>query len=161
MEGGRRRKIMVALEDNDMGIYALDWALNYLIPPASDSTEPDHFVILYVQPPGLSNTPLVNEEEIFQGQALSTMEKSRRCIEHVNDTCKKHNITYEMKVMVGEANMVICEAAKTLCVDLLVVGNHEYGGLKRIFSSSKTTGGYCVQHAKCPVVVVKRRQRTL
>ena len=61
MEGGRRRKIMVALEDNDMGIYALDWALNYLIPPASDSTEPDHFVILYVQPPGLSNTPLVNE----------------------------------------------------------------------------------------------------
>lgn len=40
-------------------------------------------------------------------------------------------ITYEMKVMVGEANMVICEAAKTLCVDLLVVGNHEYGGLKR------------------------------
>lgn len=63
--GGRRRKIMVSLEDSDKGIYALDWALNYLIPPASDSTQPDHFVILYVLPPVFLNTTLVNEGSLL------------------------------------------------------------------------------------------------
>lgn len=71
--GGRRRKIMVSLEDSDKGIYALDWALNYLIPPASDSTQPDHFVILYVLPPVFLNTPLVNEGSQSSSSSFSLL----------------------------------------------------------------------------------------
>ncbi|XP_058079745.1 uncharacterized protein LOC131227931 [Magnolia sinica] len=117
MEEGRARKIMVVLEDSENGIYVLKWALNYLVPPPSDlAIGPDHFMILYLSPQALSKT--MNIKEAYFD-----------CVKRI---CENHNVTYEMKAMVGEAKLVICEAAKKLEVDLLVIGNHDYGRLKSI-----------------------------
>lgn len=43
------------------------------------------------------------------------------------------------------------ESEKT---DVLIVGNRGMGALKRAFLGS--VSDYCVQHASCPVIVVKR-----
>uniref|UniRef100_A0A2P2NSF4 UspA domain-containing protein n=1 Tax=Rhizophora mucronata TaxID=61149 RepID=A0A2P2NSF4_RHIMU len=41
-----------------------------------------------------------------------------------------------------------------LCVDLLVMGSHGYGPIRRTFLGS--VSNHCAQHVKCPVLIVKR-----
>ncbi|KAG9450124.1 hypothetical protein H6P81_010089 [Aristolochia fimbriata] len=143
MEVERRRKIVVALEGNKKGIYALQWVLTSLIPPLTDSFTSNHFVILSVSP-----------QENWNGNQSPPWDEE--ALEMVKETCEKHNISYEMILLAGEAKVIICEAARKLAADLLVVGNHDYGGTRRLFCSG-SVGDYCVRNAKCPVVVVKSR----
>ncbi|XP_068641040.1 universal stress protein A-like protein [Aristolochia californica] len=153
MEVERRRKIVVALEANQKGIHALQWVLNSLIPPLTDSFTSNHFVILRVSPQSSSDA---SEMAKVNGKTSQSDSWNEEALELVKETCEKQNITYEMIPLGGEAKVVICEAAKKLAADLLVVGNHDYGSTRRLFSSGNV-GDYCARNAKCPVVVVKGR----
>ncbi|ERN00049.1 hypothetical protein AMTR_s00105p00074810 [Amborella trichopoda] len=130
--GGARRQIMVALEPSEESTYALEWALEYLV----ISPDSDHLILLYVAPESLHNTMITGKEVSFSSHVLSVLEKNKkqtahRVIELAKTMCEKYNVTYETKVMVGEAKFVICDAAKKLNVDLLVVGGHDFGAIKR------------------------------
>ncbi|KAJ4961195.1 hypothetical protein NE237_021105 [Protea cynaroides] len=165
MEGERRRKIMVALEYDEESIHALEWVMTYIIIPATiDSVVSDHLVILFVAPKAPWTETIIGKDSSITSLSLSDGYEHKRIqmalgvVERVRNMCEKHNISYEMKTMVGEAKAVICKAANTLGVDLLTVGNHDYGEGKscRLFSTS-SVADYCLQYAKCPVMVVKRR----
>ncbi|XP_043699113.1 universal stress protein PHOS32-like isoform X2 [Telopea speciosissima] len=170
MEGERRRKIMVAMEYNEESIYALEWAMTYIIIPATslDSEVFDHLVILFIVPKAPWTATIIGKESLVTSQSLSDddhenkqIQMARGVAERVRNMCEKHNISYEMKTIAGEeAKAQICKAANTLGVDLLAVGDHQYGGCKRLFSTGSVVD-YCLQHAKCPVMVVKRRHYCL
>jgi nucleotide-binding universal stress UspA family protein len=53
---------------------------------------------------------------------------------------------------VGTAWSSICEAAKDLQVDLIVVGSHGYTGIDRLLG---TTAAKVVNHAECSVLVAR------
>ena len=55
----------------------------------------------------------------------------------------------------GEPGMAICDAAKHLGADVIVVGNTGAGLFSRMLTGSVST--YIVHHAECPVLVVRQR----
>ncbi|EMS45264.1 Universal stress protein A-like protein [Triticum urartu] len=57
-------------------------------------------------------------------------------------------------VMEGEARYVLCDAVDKHHADLLVVGSHGYGAIKRAFLGS--VSDYCAHHAHCSVMIVKQ-----
>uniref|UniRef100_J3M685 UspA domain-containing protein n=2 Tax=Oryza brachyantha TaxID=4533 RepID=J3M685_ORYBR len=64
------------------------------------------------------------------------------------------NVKVETRVEKGDPREVICGAAEKAGADMLVMGSHGYGFLQRTLLGS--VSNHCVQHCKCPVVVVKR-----
>lgn len=63
------------------------------------------------------------------------------------------HLEVEAEVLDGHAaeRLIVCSEA----ADLLVVGSRGHGGFVGVLLGSVTT--YCVNHAKCPVVVVRSR----
>lgn len=58
----------------------------------------------------------------------------------------------------GDPRDVICEMAEKLAADVLVMGSHGYGLIKRAFLGS--VSNYCAQNVKCPVLIVKKPKPT-
>ncbi|GJS44504.1 universal stress protein A-like protein [Tanacetum coccineum] len=69
-------------------------------------------------------------------------------------TCTEYGITAEGIAEIGDPKVAICNAVEKLNVQLLIVGSHGRGALTRAFIGS--VSNYCVNHAKCPVLVVKK-----
>ncbi|CAI9103511.1 OLC1v1002007C2 [Oldenlandia corymbosa var. corymbosa] len=63
-------------------------------------------------------------------------------------------IKVETKVVNGDPRDVICQVAERLNVDLVVMGSHGYGLIKRAFLGS--VSNHCAQNLKCPVLIVKK-----
>jgi nucleotide-binding universal stress UspA family protein len=61
--------------------------------------------------------------------------------------------TVETSVEPGEAGPVLCEQAKTLNADVVVVGSRGRGAIRRMLLGSVST--YVVHNAPCPVLVVR------
>ena len=59
------------------------------------------------------------------------------------------------RIEVGDVARTICEVARKLGVDAIVVGSHVQGGLGRLFLGSVSE--HVVRHAPCPVLVVRER----
>ena len=60
----------------------------------------------------------------------------------------------EQHVERGEPGAVLCERADALGADVVVVGSRGRGAIRRALLGSVST--YVVQHAPCPVLVVRR-----
>jgi len=58
-------------------------------------------------------------------------------------------------VGVGAPWQAICDAARTLRADLVVIGSHGYSGIDRLLG---TTAAKVVNHAPCSVLVVREPQ---
>lgn len=56
------------------------------------------------------------------------------------------------EVKVGTPWSAICETAREVGADLIVIGSHGYGGLDRLLG---TTAAKVVNHAECSVLVVR------
>uniref|UniRef100_A0A453AQ76 UspA domain-containing protein n=1 Tax=Aegilops tauschii subsp. strangulata TaxID=200361 RepID=A0A453AQ76_AEGTS len=59
-----------------------------------------------------------------------------------------------VEVIDGEPRFVLCNAVEKHHADLLVVGSHGYGAIKRAFLGS--VSDYCAHHAHCSVMIVKQ-----
>ncbi|XP_019451993.1 PREDICTED: universal stress protein A-like protein [Lupinus angustifolius] len=82
-----------------------------------------------------------------------SQEVADRVLETATRLC--NNIpNVEMKVGQGDPRDVICEMTQKLGADMLVMGSHGYGTIKRAFLGS--VSNYCAQNAKCPVLIVKK-----
>jgi nucleotide-binding universal stress UspA family protein len=58
----------------------------------------------------------------------------------------------ERRVVVGVPWEAVCETARHLEADLIVIGSHGYGGFDRLLG---TTAAKVVNHARCSVLVVR------
>ena len=73
-----------------------------------------------------------------------------------SDLAKAFGIKISAAVREGKPHEEICETARTLDADLIVLTTHGYTGLKHVWLGS--TAERVVRHASCPVLVVRTVQ---
>ncbi|KAJ1425513.1 UspA [Sesbania bispinosa] len=149
-----RRRIMVAIDEGEESLYALSWCLKNLL--FQDSK--DSLILLYVKPPRAVYSAFDGTGYLFSSDITATMERySQQVADSVLEKAKRlcNNIeNVETKVENGDPRDVICQMVQRLGVDILVMGSHGYGVIKRAFLGS--VSNYCAQNVKCPVLIVKK-----
>ncbi|EPS60361.1 hypothetical protein M569_14441 [Genlisea aurea] len=158
MTNGKR--VIVAVDESEESMFALSWCLTDFL--AGNLHPYATLILLYVKPPPPAYSSIDVAGQLFSGDVLATMEKHGRDLTEsvMNRAAEVHRISenncvkVEKKVGSGVAEDVICNAVDELQADVLVMGTHDYGFLKRAILGS--VSDYCAKHANCPVVVVKR-----
>ncbi|XP_022898126.1 universal stress protein A-like protein [Olea europaea var. sylvestris] len=150
------RKILVAVDEGDESMYALKWCLNNVI---SENFK-DTLILCYVKKPRAVYTSMDGKGYLFSPDVMASMEKysndvAQSVIDKAKRACKHLNdVKVEIAVELGDPRDMICEVAEKLNVDMLVMGSHGYGLIKRAFLGS--VSNHCAQNAKCPVLIVKK-----
>lgn len=170
------KKILVAVDESEYSKYALEWILTNLSLNAnftalftqSESGGADHgvisFYVMHVQPlPNISTAGIGNPSAIaFGGTPPELVESivnhqkqiSEALLGRAKEICAQKNVNAKIVMEIGDPKEAICDAVEKMKVDLLIIGSHGYGMVKRALLGS--VSNYCVQHAKCPVLVVRK-----
>ncbi|GLJ11121.1 hypothetical protein SUGI_0143650 [Cryptomeria japonica] len=147
------KKIMVAVDESEFSHYALEWALNNLQLYGKDVS----LVVLHAQPFIAINSAAtmgVTPPELIEVLLNQQKQVSEALLARAKEICAQKNVNVETMVEIGDPKDAICDAAEKMQIDLLVLGNHGYGMVKRALLGSVSS--YCVHHAKCPVLVVRK-----
>ncbi|OAY42388.1 universal stress protein PHOS32 [Manihot esculenta] len=155
----KERKILVAVDDSEESMHALSWCLENVI----SNNSRDTLILIYAKPPRPVYTTLDGTGYLFSSDIMATMEKYSSdvadCIlEKAKKLCREqlaHNyVKVETRVECGDARDVICEMVEKLSADMLVMGSHGYGLIKRAFLGS--VSNHCARNVKCPVLIIKK-----
>ncbi|MFY2203351.1 universal stress protein [Escherichia coli] len=150
------RKIVVAVDGEDESMHALSWCLKNVL--ADDPN--DKLVLIHAKPsrvvyPSVDPTGYALSADLISTVDLYGMDTTATVIERAKRACKGlRNVKVEARVANGDPKEVICETVEKVGADTLVMGTHGYGPLQRILLGSVSS--YCAQHAKCPVLIVKK-----
>lgn len=147
------RRVVMALDESEESLHALQWALNtlFLCPDL------DTLILLHAKSPPTSSG--AGPEFILSAEAIVSMEIYQdRAIEALMnralELCKAKQVAAETQAVFGDPRDVICEVVEKSKADFLVIGSHGYGAIKRALLGS--VSDYCAHHVKCPVVIVKK-----
>ncbi|XP_059652319.1 universal stress protein A-like protein isoform X4 [Cornus florida] len=149
----RERMILVAVDGGEESMYALSWCLKNVVYENSKDT----LILLYAKSPRAVYPALDGTGYLFSSEILASMDKYNNdvgncVIEKAKRLCKE--VKVEAKVELGDPRDVICQMAEKLGVDMVVMGSHGYGLIKRTFLGS--VSNHCAQNVKCPVLIVKK-----
>ncbi|XP_054794968.1 universal stress protein A-like protein [Prosopis cineraria] len=161
--GGTGKKVMVAIDESDDSYYALIWLLKTL----KESLRSKPVLLFMVQPAIDSNYifsaslgsarlySLLSPRPDFVNSFKENQEKlALALLERAKSICASHGVDAEICREEGDPRTALCDAVVKHNIDLLVLGERELGTIKRALIGS--VGNYCVQNAKCPVLVVKK-----
>ncbi|KAH9609122.1 hypothetical protein KSS87_004488 [Heliosperma pusillum] len=167
-KSNRGRKIVVAVDESEESMHALSWCLDNIVVVSEQTSDCfTTLVLLYVKPPPPPFSPFDVADYLLGNDIVGSMEEySRKLVESVMSRaqaiCMKYsnniNIKVEKRVGSGDAKQVICGTVEKLGADMLVMGSHGYGFLKRALLGSVSYD--CAKRVKCPVVVVKHPENT-
>ncbi|XP_024186835.1 universal stress protein A-like protein isoform X1 [Rosa chinensis] len=162
----KERKILVAVDEGEESMYALSWCLKNVVSQNSKDT----LILVYVKPPKavympldgtgtregpsgyMFSTDIFAAMEKYSGQvASSVVEKAKKMC---RDVLPELDVKVETRVENGDPRDVICHLVEQIAADVLVMGSHGYGLIKRAFLGS--VSNHCAQNAKCPVLIVKK-----
>ena len=150
-ESSSKVAIMVAVDESECSTYALNWALDNLRHCFLDTP----LTIFTAQPAadydylyGVANQGLMDSVRGYQKTAAAAI------FAKAKEICASHGVTTKTVTAMGDPKEAICEAVEKFNINLLVVGNHGRGVISRAFLGS--VSNYCVHHAKCPVLVVRK-----
>lgn len=152
----KERKILVAVDEGEESSYALSWCLTNIV----SQNFKDTIVLVYARPPRAVYSALDGSGYLFSSDILATMEKysnevAECVIQKAQRICKDFtDVKVETKVENGDPRDIIYQLAERLNVDLVVMGSHGYGLIKRAFLGS--VSNHCAQNLKCPVLIVKK-----
>ncbi|EOA34516.1 hypothetical protein CARUB_v10022059mg [Capsella rubella] len=151
-----KKQVMVAIDESDCSKHALKWTLEYL----KDSIADSDIILFTAQPPldlsfvyassyGAAPIELIDSmKENHKNAGLNRLAVGTKI-------CAEMGVTPRKVMEFGNPKEAICDAAEKLGVDLLVVGSNGKGAIQRTFLGS--VSNYCVNHAKCPVLVVRTK----
>ncbi|KAL3728414.1 hypothetical protein ACJRO7_033060 [Eucalyptus globulus] len=154
------RRVLVAVDESEESMHALSWCLKNIV---SDKFR-DTLLLLYVKPPRAMSTALDGTAYLFSSEVMLAIERyGNEVADCVMQKAKKlcselADVKVETRMENGDARDVICQMADKLGADLLVMGSHGYGLIKRTFLGS--VSNHCAQNAKCPVMIVKKPKST-
>ncbi|XP_057871434.1 uncharacterized protein LOC131077858 isoform X3 [Cryptomeria japonica] len=120
----KRVKILVAVDESQESIRACEWA-SYIL-----SSQVLHLM--------------------ESAEAKTTQKVLKRAL----DVCNRYDVKAETRVVNGNPQERICEAAKKLGAHFIVVGTHGHGPFMRAIKGS--VSDYCSRNATCPVIVVNK-----
>ncbi|XP_027097010.1 universal stress protein A-like protein [Coffea arabica] len=153
---GEKKKVMVAIDESDCSIYALEWTLSSLHESIANSelliftAQPiADYSYLHASSMGATTPELVKSFQEQQKRAADAL------LEKAKDVCAKHGVTAQTATEVGDPKDAICEAVEKFKVSMLVLGSHGRGAIKRAFLGS--VSNYCIHNAKTPVLVVRKK----
>ncbi|VVA17987.1 PREDICTED: universal stress [Prunus dulcis] len=162
---GTDKKVMVAIDESDCSHYALMWVLDNL----KDSITKSPLIIFVAQPPATGNitfaAPLGVARMYYPisstpGYVESAQENHRKfavaLLEKAKQICASHGVEARVVTEIGDPKTAICDAVEKHNINLLILGERGHGTIKRAILGS--VSNYCVQNAKCPVLVVKKAQ---
>ncbi|KAI4373282.1 hypothetical protein MLD38_011421 [Melastoma candidum] len=162
-DAGRQRKVMVAIDESEGSYRALVWALDNL----KDNMK--EVVIFMAQPPpqqcfavaaplssALMFYPASGSPEFVNGLREQQGKLTLALLNKAREVCANHGVNAETFTEEGDPKEAICGAVKKFGINLLVMGEHDQGKVKRALVGS--VSNYCVQNANCPVLVVKPSQ---
>ena len=96
--------------------------------------------------------------ELTRHMIVPSIKQAEADLEHAAaDLAKSMGVKISGVVREGKPHDEICEAAKALKVDLVVLTTHGYTGLKHVWLGS--TAERVVRHASCPVLIVRAMKR--
>ncbi|KAH9306966.1 hypothetical protein KI387_011370 [Taxus chinensis] len=153
----RGRRIMIAVDEGEESLYALEWALDNLVQKnREDNQSHDRVIVVHAE----NQLALAGQAVAFTPHVLEVIERrqklnTEKVLSSAKAICEQRNVNVETKMATGDARYAICEAAEKLKVDMLVVGSRGYGAIRRAVIGS--VSNYCAHHAKCPVLIVKRQ----
>ncbi|KAI4369363.1 hypothetical protein MLD38_017808 [Melastoma candidum] len=151
---GSGRTILIAVDESDETTYALSWCLRNFV------THSDTLLLLHAKPLPSSYTAMDGTGYAFSADITATMERydievAGSLLAKAAKMCEDFgDVKVETKVEGGDARDVICRVAEKLSPDVLVMGSHGYGLIKRTILGSVSR--YCAQHVQCPVLIIKR-----
>ncbi|KAK9919953.1 hypothetical protein M0R45_028525 [Rubus argutus] len=156
----KERRILVAVDEGEESMHALSWCLKNVV--VSQNSK-DTLILLYAKPPRAVYTPLDGTGYLFSSDILSAMEKysgevagcvMEKAKKMCRDLLPQQDVKVETIVEGGDPRDVICQMVEHLRADVLVMGSHGYGVIKRAFLGS--VSNHCAQNVKCPVLIVKK-----
>ncbi|XP_078160077.1 universal stress protein PHOS34-like isoform X1 [Carex rostrata] len=101
-----------------------------------------------------AETGVLFSEEITASLDKYSRDLADSVMNRAQKICKDYNVKVDVKVTVGDAREVLCETVEKIKADVLVLGSHGYGFIKRALIGS--VSDYCSKNAKSPVLIVKR-----
>ncbi|XP_050273835.1 universal stress protein PHOS32-like isoform X1 [Quercus robur] len=156
----KERKILVAVDEGEESLHALSWCLKNVISENSKDT----LVLLYVKPPRPVFSALDGTGYLFSADIMAAVDKysndlAECVVEKAKKMCKDlHDVKVETRIEHGDPRDVICQMTEKLGADMLVMGSHGYGLVKRALLGS--VSNHCAQNVKCPVLIVKMPKST-
>ncbi|KAM3752529.1 hypothetical protein ACB098_03G025700 [Castanea mollissima] len=156
----KERKILVAVDEGEESMHALSWCLKNVISENSKDT----LVLVYVKPPRAVFSALDGTGYLFSADIMAAMNKysndvAECVVEKAKKMCKDlHDVKVETRIEHGDPRDVICQMTEKLGADVLVMGSHGYGLIKRALLGS--VSNHCAQNVKCPVLIVKKPKST-
>ncbi|KAK7847760.1 uncharacterized protein LOC111992531 [Quercus suber] len=161
--GGAEKKVMVAIDESEYSYYALTWVLDNL----KESLNKSPLVIFMAQLPtknaytfaaSLGSARMycpVSPTQEFNNSVKENQNKlTLALLEKAKEICASRGVNAETLTEVGDPQTAICNAVEKLNINLLILGERGLGKIKRAILGS--VSNYCVQNAKCPVLVVKK-----
>ncbi|XP_078175989.1 adenine nucleotide alpha hydrolases-like superfamily protein [Carex rostrata] len=144
--------MVVGIDESEHSFYALQWTLLHffsipfpLFKLVVVTAKPTPSSVVGLAGPGAADViPFVESD--LRKSALRVIEKAKELCHSVSDAVY---VIHE-----GDARNVLCEAVEKHHADMLVVGSHGYGAIKRAVLGS--VSDYCAHHAHCTVMIVKK-----
>nr|ACG37233.1 universal stress protein [Zea mays] len=148
---GAGRRIMVAVDEGEESLHALNWCLANVVSPAGGDT----LVLVHARRPRPVYAAMDSAGYMMTSDVLASVERhanavSAAAVDKAKRVCADHpHVKVETMVESGDPRDVICDAANKMAV-----GSHGYGFIQRAFLGS--VSNHCAQNCKCPVLIVKR-----
>ena len=123
--------------------------LNVLSPEEEASPTRPALIGRDYKPPGADRSVLEIYQELWRGYEI----RGREMLDFFQTQAMAAGVTPELVQKVGDPGRVICELARQLEVDLIVVGRRGYSGLNELILGSVSS--YVLHSAPCSVIVVQ------
>ncbi|KAB2624270.1 universal stress protein A-like protein [Pyrus ussuriensis x Pyrus communis] len=154
---GAEKRVMVAIDESECSHYALMWVLDNL----KDSITKSPLIIFTAQTPSAGNVIFSASLGSARQEFVNSSQENHRkfalgLLEKAKEICANHGVNAETVTEVGDPKAAICDAVQKHNINLLILGERGLGKIKRAILGS--VSNYCVQNAKCPVLVVKKSQ---
>jgi len=158
------RKIIIAVDDSETSAYAFTWALHNLFKKS------DKVIVLTAAPFVTLDFPSTDIASDYGVTAVQSPRDAAAAEKNVNEgakdliakyvqLCAQSEITCEGEVVKGEAASWIVDEAERLNAQLVVMGSHAYGVLKRALVGSKSD--FVLHNATCSVAIVRHSEDAL
>ncbi|GGF25820.1 universal stress protein [Halobacillus andaensis] len=143
-----KERILVAYDGSELSKKAIQEALT----KEEANNEAEVHVVSVIKPTG----PFTNAK-MAESIGTELAEQLKSDLEAIKEEFKTvhHPIVTEALVGKSESNpgVKICDYADEHDIDLIIIGNRGLGNVKKFFLGSVSNN--VVQHAKCPVLVIK------
>jgi nucleotide-binding universal stress UspA family protein len=156
------QKILVALDRSDQAAHVFETALTlakatgaslllFHVLSSEDETCP-HFPVFIGAPYPLSGVSS-NVFEVYQDLWQQYEEQGLAMLRSYAATALAAGVSTEFRQQAGNANHLICELARAVNSDLIVLGRRGYAGLNELILGS--VSNYVLHHSACSVLVVQ------